>query len=658
MPLTTTQRDQLNAATIAMFGIPNAGFVDFLESLLTQRGGNVQAVIEDLAALDVFKNLYRGTADEAATTLASAFGFNSTQGGVGQQVKALFADSINSGASLAQLIFMANDFLLNTTNPVFADAQALLKNKLEVANFYTHGLEGRSQDFAVLQSIMASVNSSKSTVGSAKLLLANLPEGATATQSLTSGADVFLGTNGDDRVDGLAGNDVLNGANGNDYLVGGIGNDTLNGERGRDILVGGGGDDTLTAGSYYSFDYSSAVGKYFYTYDAHVEVLSGGDGADRLNGGAGNDILDGGAGADTIYGDYNLYAFSSSYEASTNPLADLFNDVILGGDGADTIYGGFGVDWIDAGPGSDQASLGSGGGYLYGGDGDDTLYGSAQGGSGDNEILGGAGNDRIYIYGGSGHDKVDGGLGDDTIDAFFHKGGTFAISGGDGNDSIDLRSGTSNGTVHAGNGVDLIRLGNGIYTVNLAESTPSKDTVDLNSVTLDSQRTINTVNGFDVSTDVADVGRFDLWGASAYTYVFAGFSSTYSGVLMRNYTQKIDSPSTLFQGPTGASSVVVDRQTVSNPDFEGKGLFIITGASASAEDTATVANFLNPYGNNAQYATGQKFYFVVDIVGKGAALYQFKDDSNGDNNLIADELTPLVLLTGVSASSLNATNFV
>ena len=333
-------------------------------------------------------------------------------------------------------------------------------------------------------------------------------------------------------------------------------------------------------------------------------------------------------------------------------MGDLFNDVILGGDGADTIYGGLGVDWIDAGPGNDQASLGAGGGYLDGGEGDDRLYGSEKRGSGNDEIWGGAGNDRIFIYGGSGHDVVDGGEGDDTIDATYHAGGTFTISGGDGNDSIDLRYGTSDGIVNAGKGLDTVRLGNGTYTIDLAESTPTKDVVDLDSIAFASQRTINTVNGFDAANDVLDVGSFKLWGASAYASVSAGFSST------RNYTQKIDSPSTLFQGPTGVSSVVVDRQTVYNPDFAGKGLFIITGASASAADTATVANFLNPYGNNAQYGSGQSFYFVVDIANKGAALYQFKDDSNGDNNLIADELTPLVLLTGVLASSLVATNFI
>jgi hypothetical protein len=101
-----------------------------------------------------------------------------------------------------------------------------------------------------------------------------------------------------------------------------------------------------------------------------------------------------------------------------------------------------------------------------------------------------------------------------------------------------------------------------------------------------------------------------------------------------------------------------DPTPITNPDYAGKGIFVITGASASAADSATVAQFLNPYGNNATYVTGSTYYFVVDVVGQGAGLYMFKDDSNGDNNIVGDELSPIVLLSGVNAADLSYLNFI
>jgi hypothetical protein len=47
---------------------------------------------------------------------------------------------------------------------------------------------------------------------------------------------------------GTTGNDTLNGGNGNDCLVGGGGNDSLSGGQGGDILIGGDGLDSFNGG--------------------------------------------------------------------------------------------------------------------------------------------------------------------------------------------------------------------------------------------------------------------------------------------------------------------------------------------------------------------------------------------------------------------------
>ncbi len=664
-----------------MFGAPSGGYSSFLESALESAGGNLATVMANLANLDAFKSQYAGSHDAIATKMAAVYGFSSVSGGVGQTVKDFITGQLDGGVSISGLFGVINDYLIGTSNPIFADAKALLLNKINVANFYTYDMQGGSLDIPTLQQVITSVGVSASTVVSANVQIATTLNNTAVfnptVATLTAGNDTYVGTNGNDNADGSSGTDAMDGSDGNDRLVGGVGNDTLLGGKGLDLLIGGSGDDRLEAGSYgnYTGGWNGSTYVYTGTFDAHSEVLQGGDGADTLYGGYGSDILDGGGGADNIYGDYS--ANYASYATADQKLA-MFNDTILGGDGADTIYGGEGVDWIDAGPGADIATLGSGGGFLDGGEGNDRLNTS----NGDDRIFGGAGDDIIGSYGygsnggsdtidcGDGNDSVTlykysttggddsvvGGNGNDTI-SFDKTLGSLTLDGGAGDDTISVSGGSSNATISAGDGVDVIRLGKGTYTIDLTESASSKDTLDVNSVSQNDPTSISKAIGFNVAVDAIDVGRFDLWNTS-YGYAYAGANESYS-TLYSVYTQKIASPSTPLQGPTGTSqSTYANGKTTYNTDFQGKGIFVISGASAAAADTTTVAEFLNPYGNNATYAVGESHYFALDIVGQGAALYKFKDDTNGDNNIVADELTPMVLLTGVSADSLTYANFI
>jgi len=663
MALSNSQKNQLNAAAISMFGVPMGGYSGWLESSLKENGGDLSAVLNTLAATPYFQSQYSGTQDAVATKMAAAYGFLSVTGGLGQQVKEFFFSNLKAGVSIPSLFDQANDFLMSTTNPVYSDAKALLVNKISVANFYTYSGGGDSQDLGTLQQVLSTVGVSASTVISAQIQIASAAAATGPTNSTvtfgTSGNDVVTGTNGNDNYDTLGGNDTVDGADGNDRIVGGIGNDTLRGGRGQDTLVGGSGNDLLEAGSYAesSSAWNGMRWVWSWTFDAHREVLLGGDGADVLRGGDGSDVLDGGTGADTIYGDYNS---SGSHDATADQLKAMYNDTILGGDGDDTIYGGKGVDYIDAGAGDDTAYLGSGGGYLDGGAGNDRLFGSA----GNDTILGGLGDDTILGLSLGGDDIVSGGDGNDRINYGSHNRGSLTLAGGEGNDNISLSGGTSNATISAGNGIDVITLGRGIYTIDLAETVSSIDRIEVVNIAFGSNDpiTISTVSGFNVAADVIDIGFFHFWGKSTDTSS-SGLQTTWSGIKTESYVQKVSSPSTPLQDPTGSSSssssfVNNQRVTVYNLDFSGKGILIVSGASAAAADTATVANFLNPYGNNATYTARESHYFVVDIAGRGAALYLFRDDSNGDNNIVADELTPMLLLTGVSAASLNDTNFV
>ena len=58
----------------------------------------------------------------------------------------------------------------------------------------------------------------------------------------------FVGTGGDDSIDGSIGNDTIDGDDGNDTINGDDGNDSLTGGLGNDSLIGGDGKDSLTGG--------------------------------------------------------------------------------------------------------------------------------------------------------------------------------------------------------------------------------------------------------------------------------------------------------------------------------------------------------------------------------------------------------------------------
>ncbi|MET8151304.1 hypothetical protein ACIBSW_31805 [Actinoplanes sp. NPDC049668] len=161
-----------------------------------------------------------------------------------------------------------------------------------------------------------------------------------------SGLDLLEGGPGNDTLRGLGGNDVLSGAAGQDRLEGGDGNDVLYGDydspdAAADVLLGGAGVDTV---DYYQYTRPITVdldgaprddgqaGEHD-TVGSDVEIVTGGQGSDRLTGNAaanrlfgenGNDVLRGGAGDDLLSGD----------------------------SGADTLYGEAGDDWLDTGGGS------------------------------------------------------------------------------------------------------------------------------------------------------------------------------------------------------------------------------------------------------------------------------------------------------------------
>ena len=438
--------------------------------------------------------------------------------------------------------------------------------------------------------------------------------------------NIVLG-DGDDYVDAGLGDDTIKGNGGNDVLLGGSGNDTIDGGRGADYIEGGFGADKLYGGKYanstYVYGYYQGnqwiPGYYVDTVDYSTNLIYGGGGDDYIEGGYGADVLDGGDGADRIYGGGSYY-----YYGETNNIRDH-----------DVIYGRGGDDWIDGQTGDDVIYGGTGNDYIYGDSGSDTIYGEE-------------GDDTIFAQNGSYSDDytvdyVFGGAGKDTI---YIASGDQA-NAGEGNDTITFRAGSSTAQavttalIVAGEGADWIYAyelsESNRLIIDLTESTQSTDKISGWEIKKGTFNMAMEVRGFNIKYDIFAIGSFNLNGANYSSFNGAGVNTKYNNA---NYSQIL----------TSASTPYLQRNIDYNnpdPDAYGKGFFVIQGASATASDSLSAAAFIDAYGNNATYDKEDVHYFLINIGTSDMGLYKFKDDSGADNNVVADELTPVALFVGL-----------
>ena len=433
--------------------------------------------------------------------------------------------------------------------------------------------------------------------------------------------NIVLG-DGDDYVDAGPGDDTIKGNGGNDVLLGGSGNDNIDGGRGTDYIEGGFGADKLYGGKYanstYVYGYYQGnqwiPGYYVDTVDHSTNLIYGGGGDDYIEGGYGADVLDGGDGSDKIYG-----GGSHSYDGSD--IRD--HDVIYGRGGDDDLYGQEGNDVIYGGTGEDYIRGGSGSDTIYGEEGNDTLFAQYDPYSDDytvDYVFGGAGNDTIYIASG---DQADAGEGNDTI--------TFR--------SDYTEQAVTTGLIKAGEGADRIYTyalsASNRLIIDLTESTQSTDKIDGWSIKDGTFDMAMEVRAFNIKYDTFYITSFDLNGADNRSYDGAGVNTNYKNI---NYSQILTSSSTPYLQRN------IDEKI---PDAYGKGFFVIQGASATASDSLSAAAFIDAYGNNATYDKEDVHYFLINIGASDMGLYKFKDDSGADNNVVADELTPVALFVGL-----------
>ncbi|MBW7900200.1 MAG: hypothetical protein H3C26_01900 [Rhodocyclaceae bacterium] len=259
---------------------------------------------------------------------------------------------------------------------------------------------------------------------------------ANLTNELTSGPDIYSGTEGDDSINGLGGDDTLWGLAGNDLLIGGDGADTLMGGAGSDTLDGRGdaASDSMQGGNdgdVYLFGRGSGTDVITESGDAaSIDVI-------RLDAGVlPSDIRVVRSGVDALFqivGTADQIKVVGAYAANAGAASKIeriefadgtvWNETIIRQqillaeptNAADVIEGFDGDDRIDGLAGADTLRGMAGNDTLLGGAGYDTLYG----GDGNDVLDGGSGDGGSYNY----WDNLYGQMGDDTY--LFGRGSGF-----------------------------------------------------------------------------------------------------------------------------------------------------------------------------------------------------------------------------------------
>ena len=346
----------------------------------------------------------------------------------------------------------------------------------------------------------------------------------------STGDDVIITGNGNNRVIAGVGNDSITVGEGHNVVVGDLGridatsaegiwsaadgNDTLSGGHGRNRVVLGGGDDLATLGdggnrvigdagtlSWIALsDFEGDVMETSYADHGGDDAISTGSGDDVVMGGFGADTLYGGSGDDVVLGDNGRYV--APLNGNTGRITSLVGelaggDLIYGGDGNDILIGGQGDDSLYGGIGKDVI-LGDSGEVVFVNatdirslEGIDTSRGghdfihTEERDAGDDILLGQAGNDTIEA--GRGNDVIlgDNGRYEVPLNGVVGRitslvgelAGDDLIYGGEGNDIV--LGGQGDDSLYGGTGEDVIFGDSGEVTFINATDIVSLEMIDV-----------------------------------------------------------------------------------------------------------------------------------------------------------------------------------
>jgi len=171
--ITTAQRDQLTALFIGMFkAAPGANNLSDMVAAV-ESGKTIYEVAATLASKADFGKVYPGflTGSEFADRVIANLLPSTTPAAAQTWSKDWILGKLNAGESRASIIATAIIALTEgpgVTNTNYADANAQLKNQIEVSNYFSITKELSDSDLSDLQDVIASVTATASSVTAAK----------------------------------------------------------------------------------------------------------------------------------------------------------------------------------------------------------------------------------------------------------------------------------------------------------------------------------------------------------------------------------------------------------------------------------------------------------------------------------------------------------
>ena len=230
MALTANESNILKLVAGLFNGAPGKNILDDLSGAVTA-GTSLSDLADILVGTSEFQSIVPAGQAAQVDFLLTNFGFDPAATDDATTIAKAFVND-NFGLGLGQLAYLAVDFLNTTTDPVFADAAALLNNKALVSGVHADNVDSIAS-VAAGQAAFTGVTASGPTTPEAALTLLEdngviVPDPGMegTTFGLTKGVDIVTGTANNDIA--IAGDDGgVASLNAGDSINGGAGTDTL-----------------------------------------------------------------------------------------------------------------------------------------------------------------------------------------------------------------------------------------------------------------------------------------------------------------------------------------------------------------------------------------------------------------------------------------------